>query len=132
MPIYTDPNARIDIVLDSDKDKENPPTFVYRALNGREWRKVAEAFDTLQSGKVDGMAAQLDAIYTTVAIGLMDWRNMFDPETGEPIPFNKNDVDLLLNPIEASTDLMGKILGAVTPTHDDKKKSELQVASEPG
>ena len=132
MPIYTDPTARIDIVLDADKDMENPPTFIYRPLNGREWRKVAEAYDTLQSGKVDGMVAQLDAIYTTVAIGLKDWRNMFDPDTGEPIPFNINDVDLLLNPIEASTDLMVKILGAQTPTHDDKKKSELQVASEPG
>ena len=40
------------------------------------------------------------------------------------------DFDLVLNPIEASTDLMGQILGAVAPKHEDKKKYESQVASE--
>jgi len=130
MPITTDPKARIEIVLDSDKDKDKPPTFIYRALNGREWRKVAKVFDALQSGKVAGMSAQLDAIYETVSIGLLDWVNMIDPETGNEIPFKKEDIDLILNPIEASTDLMGKILGAVMPTHEDKKKSELQAVSE--
>lgn len=130
MPITTDPEARIELVLDSDKDKQPQPAFIYRVLNGREWRKVAKVFDALQSGEVEGMSAQLDAIYETVATGLMDWKNMNDPETGEPIPFNKEDIDLVLNPIEASTDLMGKILGAVMPTHDDKKKSELPAALE--
>tara|TARA_R100000152_G_C6781949_1_gene217714 strand:- start:3639 stop:4037 length:399 start_codon:yes stop_codon:yes gene_type:complete len=130
MPLYTDPTARIKLVLDSDKDKENPPTFIYRALNGREWRRVAKVFDALQAGEVDGMAAQLDAIYETVSIGLLDWVNMFDPSSGEAIPFNVEDIDLVLNPIEASTDLMGKLLGAVVPTHEDKKKSDSQAVSE--
>ena len=129
MPITTDPNARIEIILDSDKEKDKPPTFIYRALNGREWREVAKVFDALQSGKVSGMSAQLDAIYETVSIGLLDWKNMFDPETGNEIPFKKEDVDLILNPIEASTDLMGKILGAVMPTHEEKKKYESQAVS---
>ena len=129
MPITTDPQAKIELVLESDKDKDNPPKFIYRVLNGREWRQVAKVFDALQGGEVGGMSAQLDAIYDTVSIGLLGWENMNDPQTGLPIPFAKEDIDLVLNPIEASTDLMGKILGAVIPTHEDKKKSESQVAS---
>ena len=130
MPVYTDPTIKIRLVLETDKDKEQPPTFIYRALNGREWRQVAQMFDRLQAGEIGGMTEQLDAIYETVSVGLLDWENMNDPTTGEPIPFNKSDVDLVLNPIEASTDLMGQILGAVAPKHEDKKKYESQVASE--
>jgi hypothetical protein len=130
MPVCTDPSVKITIVLETDKDKDQPPTFIYRALNGREWRQVAEMFDRLQTGQIDGMAEQLDAIYSTVSIGLLDWKNMFDPITNEPIPFDPKDIDLVLNPIEASSDLMGKILGAVHLQHEDKKKSESQAVSE--
>lgn len=130
MPVYTDPTIKIRLVLEMDKDKEQPPTFIYRALNGREWRQVAKMYDRCQAGDFGGMCEQLDAIYETVSIGLLDWENMNDPITGDPIPFNTSDIDLILNPLEASMDLMGKLISAVALNYEDKKKSESQVASE--
>jgi len=125
MPVLCDPKSEFEIVLETDKDIENPPTFVYRPLSTREWKKVGLVFDQMNRGETSGIVEQIDIIMEAVSVGLLRWENVFDRE-GNEVPFDVKDLDLIITPVEASSDLMGKILSSGQMTHDDKKKSESQ------
>ena len=129
MPILCDPKSEFNLVLESDKDKENPPTFVYRPLSTREWKKVGSVFDQMNRGQATGIVEQIDIIMDAVSVGLLRWENVFDRD-GNEIPFDIKELDTILTPVEASGDLMGKILSSGQMSHEDKKKSESQPASD--
>ena len=128
MPIICDPESEFEIVLETDKDKENPPTFIYRQLNTREFKRVGAVFDQMNHGQVSGIVEQIDIIMEAVTTGLLGWKNVFDRD-GNEMAFQPMDLDLVLTPVEMSGDLMSKILISGQTTHEDKKKSESQVAS---
>ena len=123
MPKALDPEQTFDVVLDCDADKPaaERPTFMYRHLNGRQWRKLAALSDAFSSA--GGGAAALDSIYEGVAIGLVGWRNMTDPATGKPIPFDAENIDLVLNPHEAD-ELTAKVMAVGTPSPGEEESSE--------
>jgi len=123
VPRALEPNTEIKIVLKSDQDKtENVPSFSYRSLDGREWRQVALVNDQIDSGELSA-SQSLDLIYKTIGIGLIGWENMIDRD-GEPIPFDINMLDMVIDPVEASADLMAQVLGSVSLDIEDKKKLE--------
>jgi len=128
MPVICDPKSDYKIILESDKDKESPPAFIYRVLNTREWKKVGQVYDDINNGKTKGIVEHLDIIMDAVSTGLIGWENIFDRE-GNAVPFCVENLDLWVTPMEASQDLMQKILSSGTLSNDDKKKSELQTAS---
>ena len=124
MPLAIDPNALFRIVLNSDKDKEKPPTFVYRYLTGRQWRSIAEIQDKMdESGSIPIL---VDSVYKAVATGLVDWENMIDRQ-GEKIKFDTKKLEDMVGVIEAQ-ELIVKLLKQ-TPDDNDKKKLDLQLDS---
>lgn len=123
MPRALEPGVKYPIVLDSDSDKpeDKQPKLFYRSLNGREWRRVAAVSDGIEQSPDSG--TMLDSLYEVVCLGLIGWKNMADPATGKEIPFKPEDIDLVLDPHEAS-EVMQKILDAGKVSPSDKKKLE--------
>jgi len=118
MPLGLEPNRKFPVILEVDAGKENPPTFYFKYLTGRDWRKLAEMSDKITSA--DGGAEAIDLIYESLGKGLVGWENMIDPETHEPIPFDIKELDRMVSMTETH-ELMEKFrnqgIGA-----DDKKK----------
>ena len=108
MPRALEPGAAFDVVLDCDKDKpkETRPTFVYGALNGRQWRELAALWDSIDN--TPGVAAQCDALFNAARTNLKGWRNMVNPETGKPIAFDAKELDSIIDVAEAH-----EIIGAL-------------------
>jgi hypothetical protein len=95
MPVALDPNQRIDIWLDSDKDKpaETRPTFVTRFLTVRETLVYEQALK--DAGAEKNNQAARDKLIGGLSMVLVSWRNMTDRD-GNPIAFNLAEVDALL------------------------------------
>ncbi len=66
MPRCLEPGATFDVVLDSDmgKPEAERPTFVFKSLSMREWKKA--------KGELEGF----DGALACVQAGLVGWRNM--------------------------------------------------------
>lgn len=129
MPRAIDPQSVFDVVLDSDQHKpaEEQPAFIYRALNGREWRRMAAVADKSEQGFKDS-TEMVDMIFDHLKIGLVGWKNMvgFD---GTVIEFNPDGLLDLLDPIEAM-ELMTKVIQGCKVSQTDKKKSDSQPSSD--
>ena len=121
MPRGLDPTQTYTVFLESDAEKSPRPEFVYRHLNCREWRKAAQLYDMDAGAKAD---KNLDAVFEMLRMGLVGWRNMTDPATGDEIAFNPADLDLLIDMNEAM-ELTEKVLGNGQVSPDDTKKSAL-------
>ncbi len=130
MPQICD-GKRVKVVLQSDEHKtEKVPAFIYRPLNGREFIRMAEVNDRMVEGDMK-VAERLGLVYETAAIGLVGWENMTDATTGNEFAFNPSDLDLIVNPFEVQNPLE-KVMEAMQPSNEDKKKLESLPASEAG
>jgi len=118
MPLALDPKLTFEIVLDSDKFKEKPPTFTYRYLNGREWRRVGQIQDQLE--KAGGADQVVDLVLEAASVGLIGWSGMIEPSTGAEIPFDLESLDLVVGMREAN-ELIVKMMEQL-PSIADKKK----------
>lgn len=118
MPRACDPQLRHEIVLDSDKGKDNPPTFIAKNLSCREWKEVASVSD--QMDVTNGMAG-IESLFTALRIGIVDWRNMTD-RNGEPVEFSQPMFEHVLDPAEAN-ELLAKVLAASALPSGVAKKS---------
>jgi len=131
MPLALDPKERFEVCLESDKDKppETRPVFVYHYLTGRQWREIARRQDELDD--ISAGADVADLTYESAQTGLVDWRNMIDPATGESIAFDSDRLDDVVGVIEAQ-ELIAKLLRQL-PNREDKKKcvSPSDSATEP-
>lgn len=53
MPIALDPTQTIKIILETDQDKANPPTFIYRVLTYRQYGQLSDTWQKiLNAGKL--------------------------------------------------------------------------------
>ncbi|HUX16027.1 MAG TPA: hypothetical protein VMW52_06110 [Phycisphaerae bacterium] len=122
--LTADPDARFDLSLASDQKKppETRPTFVCRPLSGRELKRLAGGYD--DSDPEATGADAIVAVFERAATGLVGWRNVADPETGEALPFAAADLDRCLTMGEA-LELMGLVIAANSrPTGRDLGNSE--------
>lgn len=63
MPLGFDPDETFPIVLDSDRQKTDPPAFLCRFLTAREWARTRRDYlAALEAGKADEEKG-LDALY---------------------------------------------------------------------
>lgn len=124
MPILFDPEHVIRIVLDSDTDKPNPPTFLYRATSWRETLGLAQKYDDLPSVvEKSGAEAGFDLVAQLATTGLVGWENMVDPATGQAVPFDRDALlDILTMP--ELGELIAKVQNARRLSGEDRKKSE--------
>lgn len=122
MPLALDPQQTFDVWVKSDADKPEAerPTFTFRYLNGREWRRVAEIWDGMdeRASGPDG----IDGIFEALRIGLAGWRNIRRPD-GSAWAFDAKDLDLILNPMEAM-ELVGAMLEGNGLDGDRRGKSD--------
>lgn len=118
MPRPLEPNQRFPVVLEFDKDKpaETRPTFWFRSLSAREWRKL------LREGQAN--ESKLDAALCVLQAALVGWDHMV--RDGEPVPFNAAELDTIID-----TDEVAELFGAFQLTLEDKKKSASQHLSKP-
>lgn len=114
MPLALDPNATWKFVLPTDRDKPEPPAFVFRHLTGRQWVALDARLRELgeMDRGADGFTAQLDEIRRHLA----GWENM-----GRP--YAPADLDEIVSgPGEAWSVLFG-ILGGSGVSQADRKNS---------
>jgi len=99
LPIDPQGTYRVYLKADADVTEAQRPYFVFRRMNGREWRRVAE----LSEGYTEksGIAESLDRVYEAVKIGMVAWHHKTDPATGAEVAYNPDDLDLVLDPIDA-------------------------------
>lgn len=122
MPRCLEPNQRIRIVLDCDHDKPaaTQPAFFVKAFSARAWRTVTAETETPKSN--------LDHAIEVVQMALVDWVNMVDPDTGQPIPFSADSLDQVCGPGECA-ELFQKLIEQTMLSAADKKKLESRSAS---
>ena len=125
MPVALDPNETYDYVILTDRQRENPPTLVFRFATCREQRKIAMLFD--ESDKADDVDASMELRCEAVGILLLNWRNFFDRE-GQPVPFNAEMLDSILSDNDL-TELDGRLLKELSVSEMDKKKFALSALS---
>jgi hypothetical protein len=88
MPILCDPDQLYPIVLDSDKGKENPPTFFAKALSGRQQQRNKE--------KIQEFKSDLEGFEFLPSI-IFGWKNMKDSKENEIVFSSDAMMDLLVN-----------------------------------
>lgn len=97
MPVLLETNQEFDVVLESDKNKVNPPKFVFKALSCRDWRKLAKLADAISAGSTDDA---IDTIFGMLKIGLVNWDLL--TANGSKIPFNPDDLEDIITLSEAN------------------------------
>jgi len=129
MPIATEPNQTFRVVLEIDKDKPagEQPYFEFRFLSVRRWNREARASAQLRDPIVmDGMSAEeaTNGLLDMIKVGLINWGNVRDLETGEVIPFDPNNLDRALT-LLGTSELLAKFRNQGLDV-EDKKKSGSQ------
>lgn len=116
MPLGLDPDATVEVWLESDADKpmENRPVFLFRFLTCRKIRQVQEIRKRALESKDDAEFVKL--VDEALSIGLAGWRNM------NGIPFSPEAVDDVLTPRE-KWDLVCVYPSKITLTEADRKNS---------
>lgn len=114
MPRSLEPGGTFDVWLDADAERTPRPTFQFRHMHARDWRKTVEI-----SEQHDGEAlARLDATFNALRLSLVGWSNMI--ADGSPVAFDPANLDLLLDPIEA-IEIFHKVLNGGRLSNEEKK-----------
>ncbi len=116
-----DPRAPFELWLSvfDDADAAARPTFTYRRVSSAEFDRMDDLYRSVaETGEVKASNAKLIEI---AAIGLIDWKNQVDVESGEAIPFDASKLRSVINHIEAN-ELIGKRFLAASLKPEDKKK----------
>jgi hypothetical protein len=119
MSISVDPSDTFQICLERHEvlPVERRPLFSFRRCNGREFRAIARAVDSL-AGK--SSEAACDDLYRAMAIGLLGWSNQTDPSTGESVSFDVTRLEDIIGPLDAAK-LLQKRLAESSVTPAEKK-----------
>lgn len=112
MPRALEPGGSFDVWLESDKDKplDERPTFQFRHMHARDWRKTVETADAHLDG---GDLKQLDDTFEAIRISLIGWRNM-------GIDYDAGELDAVLDPQEA-LEVLRSVLRGGRLSADEKK-----------
>ena len=97
-------------ILNEHAEKENPPTFLFECLNGRQQRELLRIKDGLDKGD-DG--DNFDKVFSAVELHLNGWENM-------GIPYTKGSLADTINYLQC-LELLGQLVFQ-RPSVADKKK----------
>lgn len=126
MPKAADPSQRFRVVLSSDVDKDPKPTFVYPYLTGRQQMAMLDLYETIDDSA--GQRANMEKAFELAAMYLLQWENISDPQTGEPMEFDRHRLADVCSVLEAM-ELAHRVLWGQTLDLMDKKKSDWPSAS---
>ena len=131
MPIATNPKARFEIVLTSDKDRPaaERPVWVYRHLTMAEEAELMGLWAEINTADASAATA---ATFSAVRFGLIECRNLVDLE-GQPVKGKPESAALenILSTNEAM-ELIAKIIAEIHLGEPVKKKSDSPSASSTG
>ena len=111
MPKLLDPDCTFDAILQDDKDKDSPPTFVFKALSVRRFNAIVDDYEGID--KIDSESGKMKVIVNALKAGLTDWKNM-----GRD--FNADDLDDILT-IGEAVELLEVMLAGQQISGDDAK-----------
>ena len=116
MPLGLDPDATVELWLDSDADKpiDSRPVFLFKFLTYRKFRQVQELRKRAIESTTDEQFNA--AINEALLIGLSGWRNM------NGIAFSVEAIDDVLTPAE-KWELICDYPAKVNLTETDRKNS---------
>ena len=119
MPLSTDPSRTFRIILESDKDKNPAPAFIYRYSSCRELRIAEEYYKNLMAAKKDKDLEDQSQkmLFDLLTLKLVGWENM-------GIKYNPKELESILTLPEAF-ELFFRMLDQ-RPTADVKKKLDSQ------
>lgn len=119
MPLGCRPGATFKVSLKSEMDipKAERPWFEFKHLSKWAWgnlvtetrKKVLSAIEDIQTKQKEDKEQKVriwvietpDYVNLMLAAGLVNWGNITDPDTGKPIPFDKDNIDHIVTNAEA-------------------------------
>ena len=125
MPIAIDPDARVRVVLSTDKGKAPEPAFFVRPLTLRQYRKVSETDETV--GQASNGSEAIGRLLKAIEVGLVGWEHVSDKD-GQPIPFSMDALEDVVT-IPEARELLHYCLISGRLATEDKKKSESESSS---
>lgn len=117
-----EPGVKQFIVLDWDKEKpaEKQPKIFFPALSIRKSSRLGELMDEFATAPNSKRLHEM--IVDALAQVVTGWENFNHPETGEPLPFDKEQIwDWFTIP--EAYEIMQKVLQQASVSADDQKKS---------
>jgi hypothetical protein len=120
MPLATNPNARFDLVLDSDQATEagKRPTFEFHYISGLEVEELAGTLSSLNTAATGDEA--MTRIYSAIEKHLVGWRNMTD-RAGKAIKFGRGALKKVVG-MDEIFELAFKLMNRQAVSAADKKK----------
>lgn len=83
MPKLLDPDCTFDVILAGDAGKDDPPTFIFKALSARQFTQVVETYEAIDDE--DGDVSRVETIVSLLKVGMVGWSAMagreYDPST---------------------------------------------------
>lgn len=116
LPVSTAENC--ETVLLEHRGTENPPTFLFRCLSGRQQRALLQAKNDLDKGEE---LKKFDGVFDLVKSYLVGWENI-------DLPYSQDSIDEVVSYMQA-IELLGSLVYQ-RPTDSDKKKSKSQSQSD--
>jgi hypothetical protein len=112
------PNSRIVFTFAGDEDlpEAQRPKLIAKTLSVADVQEM----ESLHKGNSD---SKIDQLVNAAMIGLVGWENVSNPETGNAIPFCRDEVKRWMT-IEELSEVIEFLTGRLTA--DDRKKSESQ------
>ena len=100
MGIGNDPDATFKLSLEMDMEipEADRPTFTFRYVTGREWKRIATTYDNLSDA--ENGAIGFDRVLDDIRTVLVGWHNFADRD-GNAIEYDPASMDELVNPMEA-------------------------------
>jgi hypothetical protein len=113
-----DPRGKIHIWLSCfDGIPDGRPEFIYRRLSTAECDRMAAEYEAVS----DDAKSRRAKVIEIAAIGLLDWENQVDAESGELIPFSLERFRDVINHFEADELIGRRMLGGQLALLDKKK-----------
>lgn len=124
MPRFTDPSQRQVIVLACDLDipEATRPRIFARTLTLGQQRELTRSLSQMKQAGSDSDAV-FDAALDAAMVCLSGWENMAWPDTGEPIPFSRENIEQVLT-LEELMEVFDFITASTKLAKGDEKKSE--------
>lgn len=122
MPRALEGGGVFPVVLASDRDKPDPPTFLFRHLTVREFRMLVKSLEQIQTsaGKTEMIMEAVDSLGKV----LVGWQNMRRAD-GTEIAFDAAELESICDLTEMM-ELVGMVVSGGALSADDRKKSEPQ------
>ena len=111
------------LACDADKPAETRPEIYARTLTLNQQKKLMTVLVKMQSA--ESPSEQIEHALDAAEICLTGWRHMINPDNGQAIEFNRDNIGEVLS-LEELMEVFDSVTSAATTTSEDKKKSESQ------